>query len=229
MAELNGLRCAMGKRIFDVMKDYRRDILNNLRPYDGIVSNPDVVEHINGVLVRLSQSECSALLNSFCSQTEPDRARDLLFEVLVFHWLSSDVRVRQLTYEPNDDGGCPDFRFVIGGVAYDIQIKRIHNIESELPKARFLCEVDRRLQSMSRSWLMDLWISDQIRPDHTNRFAEHVAAHPDEYAPGSELGEKEYRWSEAGKTLVRFSFVEKGRHAPASESHSSSEEPGSAL
>jgi len=118
------------------MSDYSKAIRNNLYCFPGIVNNPERISAINEDLNTLNERGLTSLVNNFCSQTDPDRADDLLFEIWVCKMLMKSS-VENLSYEPPILSKPPDFRCNLNGVQFDIQVKRVHNVVNEIAKTIF--------------------------------------------------------------------------------------------
>jgi hypothetical protein len=73
------------------MTDFRPNILTNLRIYPGIVEDPDRIETLNDILNDLDALGFGKLVQNFCTQPDPERARDFLFEI----WICQMLRRNQ--------------------------------------------------------------------------------------------------------------------------------------
>ena len=200
------------------MKDFRSNILTNLRIYPGIVEDPDRIETLNGILTDLDKSGFDKLVQNFCTQPDPERASDFLFEIWICQMLRRNQDVQDLQYEPPENQNPPDFRFLIHGVRFDMQVKRLHNVTHELIKLLFKRECQRRLSGMPKLWFINFWVSDHFAPQDLNPFFVYLKRSIDQFSPvttlDSLLGEPQYPWEQNGTTLVRFSFTEKPRKEP---------------
>src|SRR5438128_12477953 len=92
------------------MNDFRPDIRKNLRTDQGM---QDYIEALNNILNDLDVSRFDKLVQNFCTQTDPDRADDFLFEICICRMLRRNQDVQTLQYEPPDTTPPPDFRFLI--------------------------------------------------------------------------------------------------------------------
>jgi len=132
------------------MMDFRPNILKNLRIYPGIVEDPDRIETLNDILNDLNAFGFDNLVQRFCSQADPERARDFRFEIWICQMLPRNHDVQNLQYEPPETRNPPDFRFLIHGVSFDMEVKRLHNVTNELTKLRFKRECQKPLSAMPK-------------------------------------------------------------------------------
>jgi len=195
------------------MTDYRPNILKNLRIYPGIVEDPDRIETLNDILNDLNALGFGKLVQNFCTQANPERARDFLFEIWICQMLRRNQDVQNLQYEPPETKNPPDFRFLIHGVSFDMQVKRLHNVTNELTKLLFERVCRRHLSDMPKPWFINFWISDNFARQDLNPFFAYLKRSIDQFSPVTTLdtllGEPQYSWEQNGTTLVRFSFTEK--------------------
>jgi hypothetical protein len=198
--------------------DFRSNIVTNLRIYPGIVEDPDCVETLNNVLNELNTLGFGQLVQNFCTQLDPERARDFLFEIWVCQMLRRNEDVQDLQYEPQKAKNPPDFRFRLDKVNFDMQVKRLHNVTNEQTKFLFERECRRHLSDMPKPWFINFWVSDHFTPQHLNSFFAHLKRSIDQFSCVTTLktllGEPQYTWKENDKTLVRFSFTEKRGKEP---------------
>ncbi len=194
------------------MTDFRPIILTNLSIFPGIVEEPDVVDSANGILNHLQDVGLGRLVSKFCSyRKSPDQARDFLFEAWVGWHLARDIRVTQLRYEPPpEEEHPPDFRFMIGEVSFDVEVKRLYNVKNQRLLRVFRQELRTRLFKARKPWIIDLWLSETFEWRHMDGFCRHVIQSADGFE--TELPEERsplhwsYKWPEHGRALVRFSF-----------------------
>ncbi len=200
------------------MTDFRPNILTNLRIYPGIVEDRDRIETLNDILNDLDALGFGKLVQNFCTQPDPERARDFLFEIWICQMLRRNQDVQDLQYEPPGTKNPPDFRFLLHGVGFDMQVKRLHNVTNELTKLLFERECQRRLSTILNPWFINFWVSDHFTPQHLNPFFAYLKQSIDQFSPvmtlETLLGEPLYSWEQNGTTLVRFSFTEKHRKEP---------------
>jgi len=198
--------------------DFRSNILTNLRIYPGIVENPDCVETLNDVLNQLSTLGFVHLVQNFCTQPDPERARDFLFEIWVCQMLRRNQDMQDLQYEPPESKKPPDFRFRLHGVNFDMQVKRLHNVTNEQTKFLFERECRRHLSDMPKPWFINFWVSDHFMPQHLNSFFAYLKRSVDQFSCVTTLktllGEPQYSWKQNDETLVQFSFTEKRDKEP---------------
>ncbi len=194
------------------MTDFRPDICTNLRIYPGIVEEPHRIETLNDILNDLDALGFSKLVQNFCTQPDPEKARDFLFEIWLCRMLLRNQDVQDLQYEPPDSKNPPDFRFLLHGVGFDLQVKRLHNVTNELTKLLFERECQ-RLSAMPKPWFINFWVSDHFTPQHLNPFFTYLKRSIDQFSPVTTLdtllGEPQYSWEQDGTTLIRFSFTVK--------------------
>jgi len=69
------------------MTDFRPNILTTLRIYPGIVGDSARIEILNNILNDLATSGFNKLVQNFCTQTDPERARDFIFEIWICQML----------------------------------------------------------------------------------------------------------------------------------------------
>lgn len=194
------------------MTDYLETIRNNLSYFPGIINHSDRVAFINDDLNMLNE-RFPALVRNFLTQTDPDRAHDFLFEIWICKMLIM-ASVEGLCYEPADVSiRPPDFRCCLNGVQFDIQIKRLHNISNEITKRIFQRECRRRLGRYDRSWFINLRISDELKPEHINRFFSYLSQNFLSFKAKTGyrgmLEANDYIWRDSNEPLVSFSFTEK--------------------
>jgi|GEM_PF-1646869 len=194
------------------MTDFIPIIYRNLALFPGIVESPEVIEKIDSLLQRVEQAGHQKLIDNFCSQNMPDRARDFLFELSLCGWLLENTEIVELEYEPSGEERPPDFRFKIRDVTFDIQAKRLHQVGNEIIKELFEREVRNRLSRICRPWLISYWVSGDLERCHINHFFEYIRDNIDSFHPALTITEgiraKQYHWPEEGQLLVRFSFLE---------------------
>ena len=200
------------------MTDFRPNILRNLRIYPGIVEDPDRIETLNNILNDLDALAFGELVQNFCTQPDPERARDFLFEIWICQMLRCNQDIQGLQYEPPESKNPPDFRFLLHGVSFDMQVKRLHNVTNELTKLLFKRECQRHLSTMPKPWFINFWVSNHFTPQHLNSFFAYLKRSIDQFSPAKTLdtllGEPQYPWEQNGTTLVRFSFTEKRSKEP---------------
>lgn len=193
------------------MTDFRSNILTNLRIYPGIVEDPDRVETLNDILNNLGTLGFGELVQKFCTQPDPERARDFLFEIWICQMLRRNQDVQDLQYEPPETKNPPDFRFLLHGVSFDMQVKRLHNVTNEQTKFLFERQCRRHLSDMPKPWFMNFWVSNHFTPQHVNPFFAYLKRSIDKFSPAttlnSLLGEPQYSWEQNGATLMKFSFT----------------------
>jgi hypothetical protein len=153
------------------------------------------------------------LVQNFCTQRDPEKASDFLFEIWVCQMLRRNPEVQGLQYEPFETRHPPDFRFLLHSVTFDIQVKRLHNIKNEITKRLFERECGRRLSRLPKPWFINFWVADQFTRQHLNPFFAYVKQSLDQFSPtttqDSVLGEPQYSWEQDDMTLVKFSFTQK--------------------
>lgn len=200
------------------MADFRPNILKNLRIYPGIVEDPGRIETLNDILNDLGALGFGKLVQNFCAQPNPERASDFLFEIWICQMLRRNQDVQDLQYEPSEAKNPPDFRFLLHGVGFDMQVKRLHNVTNELTKLLFERECQRHLSTILNPWFINFWVSEHFTRQHLNLFFVYLKKSIDQFSPvttlESILGEPQYSWEQNGTTLVRFSFTEKRRKEP---------------
>ncbi len=202
----------------EIMTDFQPNILKNLGIYPGIVEDPDRIETLNDILNDLHALGFGKLVQNFCTQADPERASDFLFEIWICQMLRRNQDVQDLQYEPPEPQNLPDFRFLIQGVSFDMQVKRLHNVTNELTKRLFERECQRRLSDMPKPWFINFWVSDRFTRQDLNLFFVYLKRFIDQFSPVTTLdtllGEPQYLWEQNGTTLVRFSFTEKRSKEP---------------
>lgn len=195
------------------MTDFRPDISENLRIYPGIVEAPDRIEALNDIFNDLDALGFGKLVQNFCTQPDPEKASDFLFEIWVCQMLRHNQDVQDLQYEPPDAKHPPDFRFLLQGVNFDMQVKRLHNTKNEITKLLFTRECERHLSSIPKPWFINFWVSDHFTRQHLNPFFVYLKRSLGQFSIvrmfDTLLGEPQYSWEQDGKTLVQFSFMEK--------------------
>ncbi|MEN6520035.1 MAG: hypothetical protein ABFD46_02645 [Armatimonadota bacterium] len=192
------------------MTDFRQIIIKNLAYSPEIVESPEVIIEIDSLLHRVDQAGHQKLVDNFCNQTDPERARDFLLELWICDLLSCDSRVENLQYEPADESFPPDFRFMIDGCAFDLQVKRMHNVNNEIIRRRFRREIERRLSYIQKPWFIDYWLSEKLQPKHINAFFDSLNKNIDRkrltHSSVKALMAEHYRWSQDGVLLVKYAF-----------------------
>ena len=200
------------------MTDFRSNILSNLRIYPGIVESPDRIEILNDILNDLGRLGFGELVQNFCTQANPERARDFLFEIWICRMLRRNQDVQDLQYEPPETKNPPDFRFRLHGVNFDMQVKRLHNVTNEQTQFLFKRECQKHLSNMPKPWFINFWVSDHFTPQHLNSFFVYLKRSIDQFhcVTTSEtlLGEPQYSWEQNDEALIRFSFTEKRSKEP---------------
>ncbi len=194
------------------MFDYSEKIKNNLYCFPGFMEHPERVLAINRDLNTLKR-DFPVLVRNFCTQTNPDCAYDFLFEIWICKMLLN-LSVKNLFYEPpNISNKPPDFRCMLEGVQFDIQVKRLHNVANEITKRTFQRECRKRLKKHTKSWFINLKISDALKPQHINDFFKYLEQNLPSFNAKTGyqgmLEESGYIWQFGGKKLVEFSFTEK--------------------
>ena len=121
--------------------------------------------------------------------------------------------VQDLQYEPPEVQNPPDFRFFLHGVSFDMQVKRLHNVTHELTKHLFKRECQGHLSGIAKPWFINFWVSDHFKRQDLNPFFAFLKRSIEQFSPvatlDTHLGEPQYSWEQNGRTLVRFSFIEK--------------------
>jgi hypothetical protein len=200
------------------LRDFRPDICTNLSFYRGIVENQDRIEALNNILNELDALGFDKLLQNFSTQRDPERASDILFEISMCQLLRRNPDVQHLQYEPPREMHPPDFRFLLQGVGFDLQVKQLHNTKNELTKRLFERECRRHLSRLPKPWFINFWVADHFTRQHLNQFFAYLKRSLDQFSPvtthNSVLGESQYCWEQDGRTLVQFSFVEKQSQEP---------------
>jgi hypothetical protein len=195
------------------MRDFRPNILKNLGIFPGLVEDPDWIETLNNILNDLNSLGFDRLVQNFCTQPDPERACDFLFEIWICQMLRRNQDVQDLEYEPPKTQNPPDFRFLINGVSFDMQVKRLHNVTYELTKLLFKRECQKRLFTIPKPWLINFWVSNRFLLQDLNPFFVYLKRFINQFSPvttlDTHLGEPQYSWEKNGTTLVRFSFIEK--------------------
>src|SRR6266446_8222619 len=202
----------------ECMTDFRPNILTNLCIYRGIVEDPDRIEALNDILNELDASGFGKLVQNFCTQTDPERADDFLFEIWICQMLRRRKDVQALQYEPSDATFPPDFRFLLQDVSFGIQVKRLHNTKNEITRRLFVRECRKRLSNIQKPWLINFWVADHFTRQHLNTFFAYLRQSLNQFSPvttfNTLLGEPQYLWKQDGRILVRFSFIEKPNKEP---------------
>jgi hypothetical protein len=200
------------------MTDFRPNILKNLGIYPGYVEDSDRIETLNDTLNDLDALGFDRLVQNFCTQPDPERASDFLFEIWICQMLRRNQDVQDLKYEPSAIQNPPDFRFFIHGITFDIQVKRLHNVTHELTKLLFKRECQRHLSGIAKPWFINFWVSDHFTRQALNPFFAFLKRSFEQFSPvtslDTDLGEPQYAWEQNGTTLVRFSFTEKPSKEP---------------
>jgi len=203
------------------MMDFRPNILTNLRIYSGIIEDRDRIGTLNDILNDLDALGFGKLVQNFCTQPDPERARDFLFEIWICQMLRRNQDVQALQYEPPGTTNPPDFRFLLHGVGFNMQVKRLHNVTNELTKLLFERECQKHLSTIPKPWFINFWVSDHFTPQYLNPFFAYLKQSIDQFSSVTTLetllGEPQYSWEQNGVTLVRFSFTEKHRKEPNAE------------
>ena len=178
--------------------------------FTDIVDSPYAIAKIDSLLQRIERTGYQRLIDNFCSQTDAKRARDYLFEASLCGWLLDNIDLVNLEYEPSSETKPPDFRFKIGIVNFDIQIKRVYQIGNEMIQDTFKQELQRRLSSIPKPWFINYWVSSSLKPYHINLFCEFIEKNLNSFCPESseddEVNASQYCWQEDGQVLVSFSF-----------------------
>jgi hypothetical protein len=200
------------------LTDFRSDICVNLSEYRSIVEVPECVEALNKILNELDTLGFGKLVQNFCMQHEPDKAENILFEILVCQMLQRNQDVQALQYEPSEAISPPDFRFRLHGVTFDIQVKQLCNIKNEITRRLFQRECRRHLSRIPKPWLINFRVDDHFTRQHLNPFFTYLKRSIDQFSPMRTfthfLGEPHYSWESDERTLVQFSFVEKPSKEP---------------
>lgn len=106
----------------------------------------------------------------------------------------------------------------MGGVGFDVQVKRMHNVKNEMTRLVFKRECKRRLSRIQKPWFINFWVSDKFEPKHLNEFFSDIRAQIDTFTPtidtASAMEADQYLWVRDGQTLVRFSFLLKNSGKP---------------
>lgn len=194
------------------MTDYTETIKNNLYCFPGFVKHSERIAAINEDLNKLVEEGFSSLVSNFCNQTDPDRARDFLFEIWICKMLKQSS-VENLRYEPPISKQPPDFRCNLEGVQFDIQVKRLHNVINEIAKRIFQRECRHRLSKHAKPWFINLRISDEFQRQYINDFFQFLDKNMHSFAAKADyqglLAANDYVWEWQGKRMVGFSFSEK--------------------
>jgi hypothetical protein len=200
------------------MTDFRSNIVTNLRIYPGIADDPNRIETLNDVLNELSTLGFGKLVQNFCTQPDPERARDFLFEIWICQMLRRNPDVQNLQYEPPTAKNPPDFSFRLQDVNFDMQVKRLQNVTNEETKFLFERECRKHLSAVPKPWFINFWVSDHLTPQHLNSFFAYLKRSIDQFSSvttlTSLLGEPFYSWKQNDETLVKFSFTEKRGNEP---------------
>lgn len=200
------------------MTDFRPDIRTNLRIYPGIIEYSDRIEALNNILNELDALGFGKLVQNFCAQPDPEHACDFLFEIWVCQMLRRNQDIQGLQYEPPDARSSPDFRFFLQGVSFDMQVKRFHNTKNEIIKRLFKRECERHLSIIPKPWFINFWVADHFTRQHLNPFFVYLKQSLEQFSPvmtsNPPLGEPQYSWEYDGRTLIRFSFLEKKSKQP---------------
>ena len=126
--------------------------------------------------------------------------------------------VQALQYEPPDAASPPDFRFLLQGVNFDIQVKRLHNTKNEITRRLFVRECRKHLFSIPKPWFINFWVADHFTRQHLNPFFAYLKQSLNQFSPvtmfNTFLGEPQYSWQQEGSILVQFSFIEKQSKEP---------------
>jgi hypothetical protein len=183
-----------------------------------LLKDQDRIETLNTILNELEILGFGKLVQNFSTQCDPEKASDILFEISMCQLLRRNVDVQNLQYEPPGEVHPPDFRFLLHGVGFDLQVKQLHNIKNEITQRRFERECRRHLSRLQKPWLINFSVSDYFEPRHLNPFFAHLKNSLGKFSPvltfDGFLGNPHYRWEQEGKALVRFSFVEKPNGEP---------------
>ncbi len=195
------------------MTDYSSCILKNLAPYPGFVEHPERVSALNGMLNALDGAGFGKLVRLFETRQD-DQARDILFEAWLACMLRRNPYVHDLAYEPEDMGNsAPDFRFWIGDVRFDVQVKRLYAISNARDKTQFRRRFEERASGIPTSWFLNLWLSEEFAQSDIDGLFFHIkkglnagifTPGPDDAAPAFD-----YQWPTESVTdhvKARFSF-----------------------
>jgi hypothetical protein len=197
------------------MTDFRSAISTNLRIYPDTVER---IEDLNNTLNELDASGFGKLVQNFCTQPDPEKASDFLFEIWVCQMLRHNQEVQELQYEPPDARLPPDFRFLLRGVSFDLQVKRLHNTKNEYTKRLFQRECAKHLSRIQKPWFINFSVTDHFTPQHLNPFFAYLKRSLDQFSIvktfNTLLGEPQYSWGQDCRTLVQFSFIEKKAKEP---------------
>ncbi len=200
------------------MTDFRPNIRRNLRIYPGIIEDHDRIEALNNTLNELDSLGFGRLVQNFCTQPDPERARDFLFEIWICQMLRRNQDVQDLQYEPPGEPSPPDFRFLLQGVNFDIQVKRLHNTKNEITRRRFERECRRHLSTVAKPWFINFWVADHFTRQHFNPFFAYLKKSLKQFSAvtmfNTFLGDPQFSWQQDGNTLVQFSFIEKQSKEP---------------
>ena len=190
-------------------------ICSKFGDFRGIVDNHDRVVAISEMLFVVSldgRHNARKIFDKFSAQNDPDKCRDLLFEMWVYFMLKQNPNVKSLEYEPEDCQCPPDFRFQIDDVHFDLQVKRIHNVINEITKRLFERECSRRLGNFPNPWFINIRLSKQINRQDINIFFEYLRKNMSRFKPSalveSMLHADDYSWPPENPR-VSFSFCEK--------------------
>ena len=194
--------------------DYRHYIHRTLVGSLDIEDSSGIIDWVNDVLIELAHNGQERLVQRFCCQTKPDLALDILLEAWVGLMLVRDERVTDLEYEPSSESSPPDFRFVIDGVGFDVQVKRLRKVGNQDAVQTLLREMDVHFATLARPWFIDCWISTALRREHVNPFLKHFKKNLSSFEPGipdDERGGGGYRyyWPDQKQPLIAFCFYVK--------------------
>lgn len=195
------------------MTDYSESIVKNLAGFPGYVKHPERVMALGDMLNDLDGAGFGKLVNLFVTRGG-DQARDILFEAWLAQMLRRNPDIRDLSYEPEDMGrSAPDFRFWIGDVRFDMQVKRLYAISNARDKTQFRRRFEERAATVSVPWFLNLWLSEEFARSDIDGLFFHIknGLAKGRYAagPGDDAPSFEYPWpSEAvgGQAKARFSF-----------------------
>lgn len=193
--------------------NFKPFILDNMARFRGIVREYDRVESIDALLNEVHAKGFTQLIDNFCFQKDSNKAHDILFEVWVCKMLLQNPEIQNLQYEPPNESSPPDFRFQLGGVQFDIQVKRLLNVHNEMTKSSLYDECLKRFEKIPKPWFINYGVSKNFARQDINPFFEYIKKGLNSFevvpsidkVPHSPM----YSWPDEKNTLVAFTFSEK--------------------
>ena len=196
------------------MTDYTEIIQQKMWTFPEISECPTVILRVNQLLNIAEQGGLEKLVQYFTERKNPDRAFDYLFELWLYNFLQRNPLIDIIDYEPPTEGKRPDFRLVLNGVQFDIQVKRMWTRGSLKFRTRFQKECAMSFSHLKKyPWFINFWLSTSFRKEHVRPFFDHLQHNIRSFSPVQSLLEdtRRYQWESQHEVLAQFSITENSR------------------